>query len=152
MSWMYTPIIIMTWLNCCKVLWWFYYAKTKDMVFVWLRFLFLFFESFPAFTYTNIIGRLISSLFGVKIWIPVPVFFRGINFTLSVITSYGCFCKYWSSISSSNLLYLRYLLSRLYCPSTSPAELMRFEYFLSSLSHLFGWYFSFSLIITSWWV
>ena len=30
-----TPIVITTWLNCCKAFWWFYYVD----VFVWFRFL-----------------------------------------------------------------------------------------------------------------
>ena len=32
---MYTPIIIMTWLKFCKMFLWFYYADTKDIVFIW---------------------------------------------------------------------------------------------------------------------
>ena len=34
-----TPIIIITWLNCCKVVWWFYYADAEHMAFAWFRFL-----------------------------------------------------------------------------------------------------------------
>ena len=36
---MFTPIVVLTWLNCCKVFWWFYYANTKDIVLVWFHFL-----------------------------------------------------------------------------------------------------------------
>ena len=46
---MCTPIIIMTWLNCFKVFWWFYCVDTKYIVCVW--FFFFFFslhELFPA--------------------------------------------------------------------------------------------------------
>ena len=39
LSSMSTTIIIMTWLNCCKLLWWFYFVDTKDIVFVQFCFL-----------------------------------------------------------------------------------------------------------------
>ena len=26
----FSSMIVMTWLNCCKLLWWFYYADTRD--------------------------------------------------------------------------------------------------------------------------
>ena len=43
---------------------------------------------FPAFTCANNTGSLINSLFGVKIFNPVPLFFsRSFNYTLSVIVS-----------------------------------------------------------------
>ena len=42
LSLMYTPMNIMTWLNCCKVFWWFYfvnYVNKVNTLFVWFRFL-----------------------------------------------------------------------------------------------------------------
>ena len=32
-------MIVITWLNYCKLLWWFYYDDTKDVVFVWFHLL-----------------------------------------------------------------------------------------------------------------
>ena len=32
---MCTPIIIMAWLNCCKVFWWLYYVDKVHALFVW---------------------------------------------------------------------------------------------------------------------
>ena len=34
-----TPIIIMTWLNCFKLFWRFYYIDAKDIIFAWFHFL-----------------------------------------------------------------------------------------------------------------
>ena len=39
LSLMYTPIIIMIWLNCCKFFWRIYYTDIKNIVFVWFHFL-----------------------------------------------------------------------------------------------------------------
>ena len=36
---MCTPIIIMTWLDCCKAFWWFRYVDKVDMLFLWFCFL-----------------------------------------------------------------------------------------------------------------
>ena len=35
----FSSTIVMTWLNCCRLFWWFYYADTNDTVFVWFRYL-----------------------------------------------------------------------------------------------------------------
>ena len=81
------------------------------------------FELFPAFISACEIGNLVISSSGVKILIPVPVFylflFRGINFTISAIVSSGVEFEdllsswNWSSISLPDLLCFRYLLSTL---------------------------------------
>ena len=34
-----SSMIILTWFNCCKLFYWFYYAETKDIVSVWFHFL-----------------------------------------------------------------------------------------------------------------
>ena len=49
------------------------------------------FELFPNFICANNIGSLVNSLFGVKIFNPVPVIllFQGFNFILSAIVSSG---------------------------------------------------------------
>ena len=39
LSSMFTPIIIMTWLNYCKMFWWLYYVDTKNIVFAWFHYL-----------------------------------------------------------------------------------------------------------------
>ena len=39
LSFLITPIVITTWLNCYKTFWWIYYTGTKDTVFVWFHFL-----------------------------------------------------------------------------------------------------------------
>ena len=36
---MFSSMIVMAWLNCCKPFWWFYHADTKDIVFVSFDFL-----------------------------------------------------------------------------------------------------------------
>ena len=36
---MFSSMIKMSWLNCCKIFCWFYYADTKDTVSVWFHFL-----------------------------------------------------------------------------------------------------------------
>ena len=64
----------MTWLNCCELFWWFYYADTKYIVYVWFHF-FNFYELFPAFICDNSIGSLVNILFEVKIFNPISVFF-----------------------------------------------------------------------------
>ena len=35
----FSSVMMMTWLNCCKLFWWLYYTDTKDTVFVWFHFL-----------------------------------------------------------------------------------------------------------------
>ena len=57
-----TPIIIMTWLNCFKLFWRFYYTDAKDIIFAWFHSLF---ELFPAFICANNIGIQVYNLFGV---------------------------------------------------------------------------------------
>ena len=54
----------MAWLDYFKLFWWFYYAYTKDIVFVWLS----------TFICANNTAGVVNSLFGVKILIPVPTF------------------------------------------------------------------------------
>ena len=39
LSAMRAPVVTMTWLNCYKAFWWFYYAATKATLFVWFRIL-----------------------------------------------------------------------------------------------------------------
>ena len=46
----FPSIIIMAFLNCCKLFWWFYYADTKDIEFFWFH------------------GSLVYDLFGVMIF------------------------------------------------------------------------------------
>ena len=64
----FSSMIIVTWLNYCKIFWRFYYADTKDKVFVWFHFLNLC-ELFPAFICAYNIGSLVNNLFGVKAFI-----------------------------------------------------------------------------------
>ena len=72
------------------------------------------FELYSAFICNNNIGSLVNSLFGIKIFNPVPSYassssssstgiggmglflFRGINFTLSVIVSSYCDLLFFS--------------------------------------------------------
>ena len=69
---MFTPIVVLTWLNCCKVFWWFYYANTKD------RFCLISFFSlhklFPAIIWVNNTGSRVNSLCGARILIVFPFF------------------------------------------------------------------------------
>ena len=71
-------------------------------------------ELFACFNCTNNTGSLVENSFGVKILIPVPVSFSGINFTLSAMVCSSSDFKYWSSISLSDILRLEYLVSSLY--------------------------------------
>ena len=95
----YSSIIIITWLNCRKLFWWFCCVDTKDSI--CLISFFNLFELFSAFTCTNNIGSLVNNLFGDNIFNPVPSFFLfwGFNFALSAIVS---FYSNFSSSSSSN--------------------------------------------------
>ena len=56
LSSVYTPTIIMTWLNCCNVFWW--YKRYT----ICLSLCFSLFELFPVFICANNIGSLINSL------------------------------------------------------------------------------------------
>ena len=68
-----TPIIIMTWLSCYKVFWWLYCVDTKGGVFVWFCFLFCMNYSQVLFVLI-ILGSLVNSLFGGKIFNLFPYF------------------------------------------------------------------------------
>ena len=76
----FSSIIIMTWLNCCKlflvilICWYKRYSicpiSSSNL-----------YELFPAFIFANNVGRLVSnSLFGVKTFNPVPSFFLFFSF------------------------------------------------------------------------
>ena len=67
-SWMYTPLIVMTWWNCYKVFLWFYYFRTKDCHY-FPDFFCSLFQRFPAFIENNRIESLFDHLFGIKILI-----------------------------------------------------------------------------------
>ena len=60
----YTPIVIMTWLICCKVLWCFYYADTKDIDF----------SDLDIKDYFYLLFEIIKSLFGVNIFMFISIF------------------------------------------------------------------------------
>ena len=51
-------------------------------------------ELFACFNCTNNTGSLVDNSFGVKILIPVPVSFSGINFTLSAMVCSSSDFKY----------------------------------------------------------
>ena len=107
MSSIYTSIIIMAELNCCKNFWWFYYADTNDILFAWFHFLVCF--SYFTFIYakntsggataciwTNSFSSSSSDGMGsTTLFFAVSsdfasVFpFQGISFTLGAIMSSG---------------------------------------------------------------
>ena len=65
---MYDSVIIMAWLNCCKLIWLYYYADTKDALFVW----------FPLLVFLNYF-RLLYVLMILVAWLivcfnPFPFF------------------------------------------------------------------------------
>ena len=69
---MITPIVNVTWLNCCRVFWRFCYAgKVHNIYLILLSSLH---EIFSAFINTNNTGSLVNSLLVLKILIPVPSF------------------------------------------------------------------------------
>ena len=99
-------IIRITWLNYFKIFWWFCYANTKDIVFVfsfYLIFLNLF-ELSPTFICANNTGCLVNNLFGGNIFNPVPSFFlfREFHFTPSAIVYSGS--NFISSSPSSGVI------------------------------------------------
>ena len=57
---MYDSVIIMAWLNCCKLIWLYYYADTKDALFVW----------FPLLVFLNYF-RLLYVLMILVAWLIV---------------------------------------------------------------------------------
>ena len=67
--------------------WWICGVDEKYVVFAWLSF-FSFNELFPAGICASNSRSLIINLFGVKILIPVPVFWLS-NFSLSATVSFG---------------------------------------------------------------
>ena len=91
---MFSSIIIMTWLNHCKLFSLLYYADTKETVFVWFRF-FNLFKLFPALICANNIGSLVNNLFGVKIFNPFS------SFTSSLPYSGGM----WNKSTDSSLAF-----------------------------------------------
>ena len=96
-----TPIIIMTWLNCFKVFWWFYCVDTKYIVCVWF---FFFLVCMNYFQQEKYIGILVDSFLGNKIF----------NSFLSV-TSYSspsssCGMGFTSTNSSHHLLVMSWTL------------------------------------------
>ena len=103
--------IIITWLNCCKVFWWFYYADTKVIVFVWFHFL-------VCMNYIQLIFVLIFVLIILEGWLIVFLelifwfqfqsfcifHFWGFNFTLSAIFS-SCYDFFYVSVHFNNVYY-----------------------------------------------
>ena len=118
-----SSMIIMPWLNCCKLFYvillcWYKWHS------ICLTSFFNLYKLFPAFICANNIGTLLSNLFGVNIFNIFPFFTSSsshssggmsgisinssessacclLNFTLSVIVSSGCdslFCHLVSSI------------------------------------------------------
>ena len=55
---MIIPIVIMAWLNNFKLFWWFYYAYTKDIVFVWLS----------TFICANNTAGVVNSFLELRFW------------------------------------------------------------------------------------
>ena len=91
----FSSMIIMTCLNCCKLFSWFYYADTKDIVFV--RFQFLIFMNCFRHLFLLII-------FGVKSFNHAPSFllFGGFSLNFSAVVSSGS--DFTSSPSSGGIV------------------------------------------------
>ena len=98
-TFIFSSMIIVTWLNCWK-LYWVFYTDTTDAVFVWFHFLiflnylqvlFVLFQLFICAPTLFVIETLVNNLFGVNIFNPVPVVFLfwGFNIIHSVIVSSG---------------------------------------------------------------
>ena len=93
-------IIIMTWLSCCKLFWWFCYADTKNIVCVWFHFLICINCSRPLFVLIILEVWLIVCLESRFLILFLFYFlFRGCNFTLLAIDF--CSSNFTSSSPSS---------------------------------------------------
>ena len=93
-------------LKCCKVFWWFYYANTKDIIFVSFHFIVCMNLFQPLF------GLVVYILFGVQILVPFCFYFS----TYSSSHSSDVMGRTWSNSSNhdeySKLLSAK--LSKLY--------------------------------------
>ena len=87
-------ISIMTWLNCCKVFWWFYCVDTKAIVF-FLFLIFCFFQLFPVFICANNYKKMV-----------IIMLFFGEN----IFDTFSSFASYSSLSRCIQLLLLFWLL------------------------------------------
>ena len=74
LCWMIIPIVIMSWLNCCKVFWLCWHKRYSILRGFFLISFLVFMNYLQSFLWADNTGNLVNSCFGVKILIPVPVF------------------------------------------------------------------------------
>ena len=93
-----SPIMIMTWLNCCKLFWWFHCVDTKDKVFDWFSFL-VCMTGFQRLFLLKILEAWLIVCFGLRFcFLFLFSFrFRGFNFTISPIISSSSDFEYSAS-------------------------------------------------------
>ena len=100
MTIIFSSIAIMTCLNYCELFWWFYYAETKCIVFVWFHLLICLNYFMLLFALIILKIYLIICLESRFLTLFLLTFlFRGFNFARSAINSSG---SNFTSPSSSN--------------------------------------------------